>query len=294
MPGDVVYQATLGSLTLRQVMSSSYSSNAQPIAGTASGALDVAQFYGGPAQPQATLESEDIASVMAISNVLTAGIAVASGTISIPYQKRAQGATFASGTAHETISGTNGLIVPTSISVSQDGNASVSLQCWFRSTDGLTNPVTLNEDQSLASETFQGLFGLGPGSVNGNTLTELLSVTVNPGITVEPQTANGGLFPSGLYITARRPSIDYTFRDVADLAANFGSVFTVGTAAIAYLRARSGTGYSSNVSTAHIKFSFTDGIVAAEQVSASGTESGTVTMRVYGESLAVATGSAIT
>ena len=293
MPGDVVYQATLGSLTLRQVTSSNYSANAQPIAGTASGSLDVAQYYGGPGQPSAVLESEDIGSVMAISNVLTAGIPVASGTISIPWQKRAAGATFASGSNHETVSAADGLIIPTSISCQQDGNATVSLQCAFSSPTGV-NPVTVNANQSLSAETFQGLFGLGPGSINSNTISELLGITINPGITIEPQGANGSLFPTAIYITQRRPSMDFTFRDFADVAANFGSVFTVGTAAIAYLRARSGTGYASNASEAHLKFSFADGIVATEQLAASGTESGTVTMRVYGESLTVAVDSAIT
>lgn len=180
-----------------------------------------------------------------------------------------------------------------SISCQQDGNASVSLQCWFSSPTGV-NPVTINADQSLSSETFQGLFGLGPGSINGTAIGELMGVTITPGITVEPQSSNGSLFPTGLFITQRRPTIDYTFRDFDDVSASYGSVFTAGTAAIAYLRARSGTGYSSNATEAHLKFSFADGIVATETLAASGTESGTATLRVYGESLTVATGSAIT
>lgn len=294
MPGDVVHQATLGTLTLRQVLSSSYSSSAQPVIGTASGGLDPAQIYGGQTQQTAELESEDVGSAMAISNFLTAGLAVSSGTISIPWQKRAQGSTFASGSAHETVSAANGLIVPTSISVQQGGNATISLMVYVRSTDGFTDPVTVNADQSISSETFQGLFGLGPGSVNGNTLTELQGVTINPGITVEPQLANGGQYPTLLHITTRRPTMDFTFRDFADLQANFNASFTTGTAAVAYLRARSGTGFAATTAESHIKFSFTDGMVTTEAMAAQGTDTGSATLRVYGESLAVATSSAIT
>lgn len=294
MPGDVVHTCTLGSLTLAQVQSVAVSPGAQVRPYRVSGGIDPSVHHVGPIDPRATISSMDVASAMAISNILTAGIYVASGTVLVPFQKRAAGGTYAGSTAHETLSATDALIVPRGIECQQDGDAMVSLECFFRSTDGVTNPVTQNENATLSAETFDSVYSLGPASINGSTVGEVLSLSVDPGITVKQDRSNGGQYPDALYIQERNPTITITFRDYADQAANYSFGATVGTAMVAYLRKRSGTGYVANGTAQHIKFSFTDGMTHMDDFSASGNEDGIVTHRYYGESLAVSAASAIT
>jgi hypothetical protein len=296
MPSDVVYDATLGSLGLKQVLSGSFNTNASPIAGSTSGGLDVDTYYGGPADPRASFSSGDIGTIVGVSNFCTQGLAVSSGTITIPYHKRADKSTFASGTSHFTVSGSNGLIVPTSFSVAQDDDgASANLECYFQSTDGFTVPFATNSSQSLSSQSFVGMYGLGPCSIDGTTLGETVGFTVNPGITVSPEKHNGGLFPDTLYITTRRPSIEIQFNDFDDVDSILGdAVWTaIGSNCVCYMRARSGAGYVANGTTSHVSFTFAGGIVDMQTVSASGSSSGVASVILYGESLTAAAGVAI-
>lgn len=294
MAGDVVHTCTLGSLTLAQVQSVQFGENAQVQAYRTSGGISPSAHHVTTFEPKATITSQDVASAMAIANILTAGIHVSSGTILIPLQKRAAGATYAGSLSHNTISATNGLVVPRSIECQQDGDATVSLEAFLRSTDGVTSPFTQNEDQSLSGETFDSVYSLGPASINGNAIGEVLSLSVDPGITVKVDRSNGGQYPSQLYIQMLDPTITITFRDYADQAANFAAGATVGTALVAYLRKRSGAGYVANGTAQHIKFSFGDGITNMEDFSAEGNEDGIVTHRFHGESLVVSATSAIT
>lgn len=289
---ETVYDAVLGALTLKQVIRSSYSFNGTPIAGTASGAPDVSVYFGGVAEPQATFESADIDGVLAGLS-LTAGLHVSSGTITIPYAKRAQGGTFAGAGTNNRLNGTNGLIIPTSLRCNQDDEAAIAeLMVHFRSTDGITVPVTVSTDQNLAAQTFNAQFGLGPGSINGTAIPELVGVSINPGITVEPQRVNGGIYPSSLFITQRRPSIDFVFEDM-DALSTYSAQFTVMTAAIAYFRKRSGVSYVADATEEHIKFSFADGIITTESISAQGVGRTQATLRCFGEALTVDATSAI-
>ncbi|HSG69418.1 MAG TPA: hypothetical protein VLA12_03340, partial [Planctomycetaceae bacterium] len=161
MPSDVVYDAVLGSLTLKQVQSASYSGGGNPIAGTASGNPDPDTYFGGTAEPRASFSSADIATILGVSNICTAGLAVAAGTVTIPFQKRANRSTFAGGSSNNTLSAANGLLVPNTFSVSQDDDAAMcSLDFIFKSTDGTTNPVTITASQALSAQSFTALFGL--------------------------------------------------------------------------------------------------------------------------------------
>lgn len=294
MPGDMVHTCTLGSLTLAQVQSVQVSPGATANPYRVSGGISPSQHFGGPVDPRATITSQDVASAMAISNILTAGIYVSSGTILVPFQKRAAGSTIAGSLSHDTLSAANGLIVPRSIECQQDGDATVSLEVFFRSTDGTTNPVTQNVDQSLTGETFDSVYSLGPASINGTTISEVLSLSVDPGITVLQTRANGGLYPDQIYIQMLDPKITITFRDIADQTDNFGFGATVGTAMVAYLRKRSGVGYVANGTAQHIKFTFADGMTLMDSFSAQGNEDGIVTHIYSGEALTVSAASAIT
>lgn len=289
MPSESVYDAVLGGLTLKQVTDGSYAPGAQPIAARASGNIDPDQYFGGPAEPKAMFSSGDIAGVLAGLSV-TAGLAVASGTITIPFRKRSQQAGFASGGSHFTVSGTNGLIVPTRFRAAQDDEAALAeLECWFRSTDGLTVPAAVNVNQSLAAQSFNAQFAMGPVTVNGSAIPEIVEASVNPGITVRSSRHDGGIYPQKLYIVERRPTIDITFEDFDEAVA----VYQVMTECEVFFRKRSGVGFVSDATEQHIKFSFADGIATTEQLQASGQQDGRATIRLHGETLTASAASAI-
>ncbi len=291
MASDALYDAVLGSLTLKQVTRGSFSYNATPVAGFQSGMLDVTEYFGGPAEPRARFSSTDVGGVLAGVSA-TAGLSVSAGTISIPFQKRSNQATFAGSTSHNKVTGANGLIVPISATASQDGDASVDLECVFRSTDG-TNPVTISSSNSLAGLAFNKMWTLGPVSVNGYTIEEAISATITFGIGITTKRFGGLNFPQRIYVVTRRPEISITFNDYNELA-NFTAAHTVMTAAIVYFRNRSGATFAADNGTTHCKFSFGDGIAQLDAMEASNEQDGTATLRLMGETLTISGAADIT
>jgi hypothetical protein len=294
-----VYDAILGGLTLRQVMRTAYSPNANIIAGRVSGGLNPSEFYGGPAEPMASFDSADLAGVLGGLSV-TAGLSVAAGTITIPFNERANGGTFASGSNHETLSSANGLIVPTSFSANQDDAAAIAtLECHFRSTDGLTYPVAVNANQALGSQAFSAQFAMGPvglelGSEGSASLLDGVSaIAVNPGLTVVKEKYNGAIYPTRLFITQRDPSIDITFVDLAGLV-RFTSIYQSLVSLAVFFRKRAdGGSFVSDATEEHIAFSFAAGITQIQQVGASGNATGSHTVRLYGKALTASAAAAI-
>ena len=287
-----LYDAVLGSLALRQVTAASFSNSGAPVEGTFSNSLDVAQYFGGPADLRASFETEDLASVAAIANIGTAGLAVAAGTISMPWAQREAQSTFSTGTAHFSLAGTDGFIIPTRFSVPSVGNASCGLECIFISTDGDTVPVSITTGVTLAGQSFTGLYGLGPVAINGTVLSQVTGFTVTPGLTVETK-MYGKNYVTDTYIVMRRPMIEVTTEDLDALSA-LGAAWGVGTSIVAYARARSGTSWVADATTSHVKFSGTDGIIKPVEMGASGAGDGSRTIRFYLEGLTIAGSSAIT
>lgn len=290
---STVYDAILGALTLKQVTRTSFQPNLQVIAGKASGAPGPSELFAGPAEPMASFDSMDVSGVLAAVSV-TAGLAVSSGTITIPWNKRSNGGTFAGSSAHDRLNATDGLIVPTQFSANQaDEGASVSLDAHFISSDGTTVPVTATGSQTLASQSFNAMYSLGPGSINTEVIPQLVGVSINPGITVEKQSVDGYNYPTAIFIKEIDPYIDFLFESMAALVTH-SPLFTVGSAAVAYFRKRSGISFVANGTAQHCKFSFADGLVAAESIQHSDVNRGQATLRVYGETLTASGASAIT
>lgn len=290
---STVYDAILGALTLRQITRTSHNGNNQVIAGKSSGAPAPSELFAGISEPMASFDSMDVAGVIGAVD-MAAGLSVLSGTITIPFNKRANGGTFASGTSHPALSGTDALIVPTQFSANQDDEgASASLDVHFISSDGTTEPVAEATGQSLASQSFNAMYALGPASINATSIPEIVGISVNPGITVQKQRHTGFNYPTAIFIDGQDPFIDFIFEDL-DALATYSAQFTAMTAAVAYLRKRDGVGFSADVNLDHIQFSFADGIVAAQTIQASGVNRGQATLRCWGEALTATSGVAIT
>jgi hypothetical protein len=291
---STAFTATLGGLLLNQVRSNGFSANGEPAEGMTSGAVDVTDYFAGQVDFRAQFESDDIASVAAVSNVATAGIPVLSGTIAIPYQIRANLSTFGGSGDHYKLSGTNGLVVPTSFTLPAGGDATVALECVFLSADGDTIPVAVNTAQSLTAEAFQAKYSLGPVSVNGTVIPNVTNATVTPGIELQVQFYRFN-YATDAFIVRRRPVIEITTHDLPTLS-SLGAGWGTGTALVAYARKRSTTGFVADATAQHVKFSFADGVVkAVSGITGAGVgDNSTRTIRFVGESLTVTGGVAIT
>ncbi len=188
---DVAYDAILGSgNTLRQIIRSSFNPGTNIITGRASGAPDPSELYGGAAEPTVSLESLDINGILTILSV-TAGSGLITSGITVPYNKRANGATFASGSSHYTITCTRGLAVPRSFTASQDGEgAQGTVDVMLLSSDG-TNPVADNVNQALAAQAYNAAFTLGEVHADGSEIADVVSVTVDTGIRIATRRYKG-------------------------------------------------------------------------------------------------------
>lgn len=293
MPSGI-YDATLGALTLKQVRSVAFDWGAMIAPAQFSGGIDNQQYTVDKMFPRATLEAHDLAGVIAAVSA-TVGLAVAAGSIVIPFQVRAQGGTFSGGANHHTISSANGLILPRRFSARQsDPLAAVSLEVLFRSADGITVPVTFNSSQSLGAQAFNVTHKLGPVKADSVEMGNVVGVSVDPGIRVEPVYTNGLPFPTALHIVKRDPTITVEFEDMATLA-QWASGYEAISALVAYFRKRtSGGTVVSDITAEHCSFSFTGGIKQMERTGGSGQGNVQNALRFHGDTLVISGATAIT
>lgn len=280
------YDAVLGSTTLRQVQNVNVTSNGQVVNGTMSSGL-LGQLFGGQKDIRAAITTQDVGAVAA-----SPMFNVSAGTITIPAIKRADMATFSSGSDHYALSGTKGMVVANSFSASDTGAATAEVEVIFLSTDGATAPVSESSAASLAAEAFAGLYSLGPVSINSTLVDCARSMNISTGVRIEPEFCNGNNYA----ITAFNkppitPSISIEGPGLGQFLGAIGG-WTTGTALVGYLRKRTTAGFVADNVAEHIKFSFADGILDAGWTAANGGDaSKSITFR--GEILVITPNSVI-
>lgn len=290
----VVTDAILGASQLRQVSNSSHRSGAAVRPARFSGGAAVQQIYGVSMEEVTSLTTSDVENVVGLNsgNFLDDGLSILSGTITVPYKDRANGGKFAGAASHSQLSGSNALVIPTGISVSQGEAATANLEVHWISSDGFTQAITSSGGNTLASELFNAQFSLGPVTINGTAINSVTGFQVNPGITLVKQSAKGGNWPTEISIQQVDPSIDVTFVDVGELDAVLDDFFAG--VLVAYLRKCSDGGkYEADASLVHTRFNFAAGVSHAESIEAPETGNGSVTYRIYGKALAATSSVAI-
>jgi hypothetical protein len=290
---EAIYDVIIGASTLRQLGSASVNFGPKQRAGRTSGGLDPSELYLVTGDPKATFQTMALGTALTAMGV-TAGLFVNNGTITIPYAKRANGATYGGDGTNARINATHGHAVITSISGSQDDDGAVcECELYFLSSDGFVVPQTVTLSQNLASTSFVAEYAMGLGAINGTSVSQLRSLRVNTGLTVESRRYGGANYPTKCYVKQRDPSIEFGFEDMDALNTFTASVGTA-TSAKAWFRKRSDGGtYVSDASSVHIGLTFGAGLVTAQQVSAQGNENASATLTVYGKALSISNGAAI-
>lgn len=282
----------------KNVRSVGYNDSAAIIIDRASGSPDPSSIYLGGSEPIVNLQSTDIATLVALNTAsfVSAGLCVVGSSTTIPIAKRADCGVLASGSNHLTFVGNSVIIVPTSFEVRQDSEegATCNLDVRFRSSDGITAPITTSNSASLSAASLGTTFGLGKAFVNDVELDFLTGIVVNPGINLLMHRYNGGIFPLKHYIDQRTPTIDLLCEDLG-LANTFINRYGSGMNPVrAFFRARAdGSTYTADASSAHVKFSFASAYVKMEALDAAQSGNGSVTIRCTGKALVGAVSSAI-
>jgi hypothetical protein len=289
---DTCYEAILGALTVHQVLDAGFDPQAQVLKQRANGAVGPSQIVLDSARPVANLSTGDIASLVATSGFFNSGLNVTSGGITVPFIKRADGGLFAAGSSHNTVSGTSGLVIPTSLSVEHGSEQGLTcdLQVHFRSSDGRTTPFALNTSQALASASYVASYKMGPVVLNGSQVTRCLGYEVQTGLSVRAKAFCGNEYPTELLIEAESldPMITVRFENFEALEA-YGPLFANISDFACYAR-RCKDGGTTELDTAetHIKFSFSEGLAVNQGYSAQMQQDGQATMVLHGKSLTVA------
>lgn len=294
---ETTWDVNIDTAVIKNVRSTGYNLDAQIIADRASGSLGPSALFIGNMDPRVSLQSSDIATLVALNSAtfVSNGLCITSASTIVPFARRADCAVVASGGSHTTLTCNNTIIIPQSFEARQESadGAICSLECRFRSSDGVTNPVTVSTTATLSASTYGATFGLGKATVNASAVAGLVGVMINPNITITPQRKDGGPYPVTHYLISTNPTIDLMVEDLKAAAAYLPSGGS-GIAVEAYFRKRKdGAIFEPDASLVHVKFSFASSLVNTEMLEANQSGNGSATIRCHGKVLVAAADVAI-
>ena len=285
-----IYDGVFGAFNLRQIVSTTYNPDVKEAGFRNSGAIYRSQSTVISGEPVIDIESMDLYGLVGSIDP-SAGLAITSpGTITIPFQARTPGGMFVANGSNYTLSSTLGLLVPEEISASQDAEAGVTVKykLYLASSDGLTQPVTINASATLASQAFVESYSMGPAKINGTALGGVKSWSYKFGITVKVDRYGGGVWPTiaGITIPEVNPEIEITFEDFAAVD-DFDHFSALSTTAAVFARKNvmGGTRVADGTG-GHFAATMTNGIQILQGVDGKGTENGSFTRKIMGHTQA--------
>jgi len=284
-----------GTLSMVQLGAARASMNSQFDEHIVGGAVDRGAVILQQAAPSVDLESADLATIFGVVSP-TVGLSC-TGNCIFQYQKRADQGVFAGAGTNTLATATKGFLLPTRLSASNGGRASLGLN-FHALFDGTNEPLVFSQNQNLTgTPTFTSAFYGQIVYVNGSVVDSLLSASIDFGLAVVPQYEDGVVFPTLMSIVARTPTISLTFASVRH------TIHTLTTAFIAALGGAIGVyffkGVASgkrvaNATTSHCKISAATGSWGADDISVQGNDDATLTVTVRPTAaLAVSVASAI-
>lgn len=277
---------TWGSLTVKQIASMSYSPDVSVTQDRATGAVAVSAVHVKSARPKVQITSGDLETILGVVDFATKGLYVSAGTISLPFNVRASGAAYASGSSHIKLAATHGLLIPVSATAEQDSDASLTLDGTIISEDGTTAPVTYAGSQSITSGSFNATYRLGPVTFGGVSVPGVVGATINFGITVDtPEITDGKSYPTAVYLTQVNPTIELRFRNQETLT-TMGPLFKAMTAAVVSFQKQAP---GSTVTGDVIQFTFADGTAHPQSFGGQGVGVSEASIVLTGETLTVST-----
>jgi hypothetical protein len=245
----------------------------------------VSQISGKAGGEISSITTGDLAALLALNSnaFISNGAFVSASTITLELKQRTNGGAFVSGSNNYCLTGSTGLLVPTTIECTQDADhATAQCDLHWLSTDGLTKGCDDATGQALTAQTFNAEFALGPAYINGTLLAGVQGVRITPGIEVtKPPLGAGAVWPTQASIKAVMPTMEITVNRFATIAGTVGD-WTAMTSANVYLRRRADSGVYS-ASSDNIRFTFAAGLTDTNNVSISNNDDGTATITLHGK-----------
>jgi hypothetical protein len=280
---DVVFGAT----TIRQITNVDHRTNQEHRKAPTSGGNTISQISGKMAGEVTSVTTGDLAAVLALNSnaFVNSGASVLAGTITVPLKVRANAGGFVSGSNFVAITGSNVFAVPTQFEATQEGDmATCQMDFHWLSTDGITKGADDATGQSLAAQSFNAEFALGPAYINGSLIEGVQSVRVTPGIeVVKPPLGSGSVWPTYAMIKMVQPTIEITVNDFDAIDATVGD-WTAMTSANIYFRKRSDSGVYSS-SSDNVRFTFAAGLTDTNSVTISNQDDGSAVITLHGKTL---------
>ena len=165
-------------------------------------------------QPGASFDTLHVAAALDACGLQGLSIASLTGGFNLYAQKHAEGGTRAGSGAHRQYVFNEGLVVPRSLSVDHQGDATISYDV-IATYDGTNDPVVINDSVSLpTSGSDDERFTLGPVSIESVTIDHLKSLQIEFGIEVNSEGADSEVWPRFASITSVSPKITLRGVDV--------------------------------------------------------------------------------
>ena len=228
--------------------------------------------------PTPTFTTHSVAAALAIAGV--EGLKLDStSTLTLFAQHRAQGSTRVSTNTHQSFVVTNGILVPTSISVSQDGDATISYVATAIY-DGTNETVIITGAATLPATTDAERFGIGKCWIEDIAISNITNITIDFGINVGTLFADGDVRPTFSSIDSISSTISITTIDPTQTITSIPIAGLLGTKANTsiFLRKRElGNKYYADNTSNHLKFVASGMITTQDAFSASGTAVGETT-----------------
>lgn len=223
------------------------------------------------AQPAFSFATTAIATAFGVAGLT--GLKInADALITAFWQKVAEGETRAGATSHIKNVINEGILVPKSITVQNDGDAEIVYDV-VPTYDGSNAPITVTLNQSTSGSPSVGeLFTNGPIKINGTTIEGVQSITINFGISLYVKGGSGEGRNTFVAIRKIEPTITFTTTDI-EVLSTLGLEGTAqgATDSIVYLRKKNKNGLrvADNVGE-HISFTIDDGTIEVTNVAANG------------------------
>lgn len=285
-----IFPAVFDGLTINHMLSLGFSTNIQKLIAMAGGSVDPALIAEVARENEIRMRTGDIGTVLS-SVSPTNGLAITSSG-EIQYQKRLSGGVFSEDPEHVTLNSTKGILIPRTISSSQDSNEAASLELsYIPLRVGSNAPFVVNVGQSLTgAPAVNTLYKQGPIIFENTYLADIQDSTTDFGITFEHWRGSGDIAAADGSITKREPKMEFTGRNLQFLNAVGGGLVGMTNGITQYYRAV-GLGDATNN---HIAISFSAGVYEVTDVSGQGEKSVDQKVTVTGTgTISVTVGAAI-
>jgi len=200
-----------GSDLIKGVQNIGLNANMRQIIASGSGAVDPSFVSIGKIAPEITFDTNAVKTALAKLGGIN-GAALSNDIFFL--QKMAAGGLRAGTSSHTKVTLASGIIVPTSISVSDGEAATIGYRVVPVSADGDASPIAITTLQSLEAnqDLLAELYTLGAVTINGADIDGVDKWTLDFGITLE--IVNHHIYPTFAGVMSRGPSFSITTFDM--------------------------------------------------------------------------------